>query len=473
MRRRARIRTMLYGDQSILPFELDLLHTPTLQRLYDLHQLGLADRVYIDASHARLHHVVGVLAQVDTLVVATAANLRRRPDRTFEIGVDGEQHYRSEDLADHVRRTRPIARLIGLLHDITHAPFGHTVEDEIQLFASKHDEPDRQQRVFYRLLCEYLWWLGRDAGCAKYGVSMPDALASFVQGAEGEQPPEPACVAQYAGELLTRLPVEVTAAAWLLSPAEIAHHLDELDVAMTALLHLALLHNERIQSRHIPSEEPYLFQTAIRAARSAGQLDGPRQVPSFNPHRDAYLLDLVGNTVCADILDYAKRDARFANLKLDYDAERIAENFTLVRWDPERYGPDIILHGERSFPEGFRNPFEGFSLRAAISLFSHKFRSDVPSELMNLLNVRFYLFERAVYHPTKAAAGAMLGTALQLMGWRRPSESTGTADRLPAELQYAGDAVFLHDLRYAAKLALRALHASNDRPDPRVGPELV
>ena len=47
----------------------------------------------------------------------------------------------------------------------------------------------------------------------------------------------------------------------------------------------------------------------------------------FQPRRDAYMIDLVGNTVCADLLDYAKRDAHFANLKLDYDADRIAENF--------------------------------------------------------------------------------------------------------------------------------------------------
>jgi hypothetical protein len=36
-----RIRTILYGDQKIAATELDLLHTPALQRLYDLHQLLL------------------------------------------------------------------------------------------------------------------------------------------------------------------------------------------------------------------------------------------------------------------------------------------------------------------------------------------------------------------------------------------------------------------------------------------------
>jgi HD superfamily phosphohydrolase len=40
-----RIRTALYDDQRFYKTEVDLLHTPALQRLYDLHQLGFSDRV--------------------------------------------------------------------------------------------------------------------------------------------------------------------------------------------------------------------------------------------------------------------------------------------------------------------------------------------------------------------------------------------------------------------------------------------
>ena len=56
------------------PGEIDLLHTPALQRLYDLHQLGLTDRIYVDASHSRFHHVVGVLEQADKIVDAIVGN---------------------------------------------------------------------------------------------------------------------------------------------------------------------------------------------------------------------------------------------------------------------------------------------------------------------------------------------------------------------------------------------------------------
>lgn len=48
-------------------------------------------------------------------------------------------------------------------------------------------------------------------------------------------------------------------------------------------------------------------------------------------------LDIVGNTVCADLLDYAQRDSHFAGLRLDYDSDRIAETFTLVTFDATTY----------------------------------------------------------------------------------------------------------------------------------------
>jgi HD superfamily phosphohydrolase len=162
MSRRNRIRTLLYGDQRLLPGELDLISTPSLQRLYDLHQLGLADRVFLDASHSRLHHVVGVLEQVDRLTDAISRNLKNVPTLEFWISNRAEP-FTGTSLSELVQTCKPVARLIGLLHDLTHAPFGHTVEDEIELISCKHDDPNRQADAFYRLLCQYIGWLGRDA----------------------------------------------------------------------------------------------------------------------------------------------------------------------------------------------------------------------------------------------------------------------------------------------------------------------
>jgi hypothetical protein len=81
---------------------------------------------------------------------------------------------------------------------------------------------------------------------------------------------------------------------------------------------------------------------------------------SFDKHRDAYMLDIIGNTVCADLLDYAQRDSHFAGIKLGYDSDRIAENFTLVSWElppdgrPLKPGEDpktsTRTNSERTYP---------------------------------------------------------------------------------------------------------------------------
>lgn len=446
----ARLRTILYDDQPMLPTELDLLHTPSLQRLYDLHQLGFTDRVYIDASHSRLQHVVGVLEQVDNLVFAIAKNLASEGERTFQFGERCERSLSASSLARTVLDNRPIVRLIGLLHDLTHAPYGHTVEDEIELVGSKHDDPARQAEAYFRLLCEYAVWLGRDAGRNVQHVC-PVELSTYVDDPDTTPPPNPTSVGNYLGTALREIAPEAAGLCWRLTPNEVADFLAQLRAAMTALLHLELLHKDEPEPQHFPGGDgSYDFQVLVDTALQAFGAAGYSERWDFDPRRDAYMLDVVGNTVCADLLDYAKRDSHHANLKLDYDAERIAEHFTLVACN-ENWN---LLPQERNRRNaGPADQFKGWCLRTAISLFSHKLRTEVPGELMNLLNVRFYLYERAVYNPTKCAAGAMLGTALQLIGWRTIPGDTG-GELMPAHLRTVGDAVFINEVRHAVKLVL-------------------
>ncbi len=457
-----RIRTVLYGDQRLSSAELEILHTPAMQRLYGLKQLGLTDRVFIDASHARIHHVVGVLQQVDKLVDAIVNNLKRS-SRTLRIGASGapkenQQTFSAGELAGFVERRRPVIRLVGLLHDLTHAPFGHTVEDEIRLVGTKHDEPARQADAFYRLLCQLVAWLSVEIN-ASNSKGLPEQLKPFLSDAAQANLPDPSEVGRHGRRLLSDMDSSRVSACWRLSCRELAELFAQLGCAMTALLHLEALHKPTLTERDLPNEGEYEFQVAIRLALTGTAFEGLLREFEFKPNREAFMLDVVGNTVCADLLDYAKRDSHFAGLHLDYDADRIAENFTLVSLDASAYelSHPQINGGSASHrgkvPKGRSDPFAGWCLRTAISLVSHKYRTDVPSELMNLLNVRFYLYERAIYHPTKCAAGSMLGTALQLLGWRGPGTSE-VRPTLPAHLRFVGDDVFIHDIRAALDFIL-------------------
>jgi HD superfamily phosphohydrolase len=462
MKNTKRIRTVLYGDQRLSSAELEVLHTPAMQRLYGLKQLGLTDRVFIDASHARIHHVVGVLEHVDKLVSAIDHNLNRS-DRVLRIGASkkDQETFSARQLASIVRKRKPVIRLIGLLHDLTHAPFGHTVEDEIRLVQTKHDEPERQSEAFYKLLCQIVAWFTVELE-GPSSEKFPPQLIPFLSQGANSQDPEPSQVASLAKHLITTADKSKVKASWRLSQRDLATLFAQLGCAMTALLHLEALHKKVITEKDLPiTEKEYPFQSMVRNALLGTPFEPLIEEYEFRPNRDAFMLDIVGNTVCADLLDYAKRDSHFAGLKLDYDADRIAENFTLVSLDASAYElKHSLFEGGSSakkerIPKGKIDPFAGWCLRTAISLVSHKYRTDVPSELMNLLNVRFYLYERAIYHPTKCAAGSILGTALQLLGWRQ--RDNGKTPTLPDHLRYVGDEVFLHDIRCALKFILEWL----------------
>ena len=267
-----RIRTILYGDEPISPGELEILHTPSLQRLYGLRQLGLTDRVFVDASHSRLHHVVGVLAQVDKIVNAIAKSLAK-PGEDFQVGAPGAlTKLTRSQLLREIRRKRPVIRLIGLLHDLTHAPFGHTVEDEINVVESKHDEPARQAEAFYVLVCQLCAWLAADVGWARDGAErpLPPELKPFLEGGfDQETPPSPATVASVITFLLTTVTKREADACWRLRVLDLATLFAQLDGAMTALLHLELLHSRKVNEREMPSAEPYPFQTALRTGLKA------------------------------------------------------------------------------------------------------------------------------------------------------------------------------------------------------------
>src|SRR5260370_2881622 len=153
---------------------------------------------------------------------------------------------------------------------------------------------------------------------------------------------------------------------------------------MRALLYL---HATDISDANCPNEEPYLFEQLISETLLHAGMNRYLEKYRFEKHRDAYMLDVIGNTVCADLLDYAQRDAHFARIKLGYDADRIAENFTLVTWDLGQKGRPLATYDATvKSSRKLADPFNGKSLRTAISLYSHKLRTSVATELMSLFN---------------------------------------------------------------------------------------
>lgn len=175
------------------------------------------------------------------------------------------------------------------------------------------------------------------------------------------------------------------------------HPEDQIAVPAAALLH-DLTHvpfghtfedERRLFERHDedrPRLEHFLSEPRLAAALHATGVE-PRIRALLGAADDLprrYARDLISGTVCADLLDYLRRDAFHTGLAQAYD-ERIFRAFTIA---DERLVVDLNKDGQ--------------------------FRHDVLSELIHLLRVRYNLTERVYYHHAKAVAGAMISKALEL-----------------------------------------------------------
>lgn len=122
--------------------------------------------------------------------------------------------------------------------------------------------------------------------------------------------------------------------------------------------------------------------------------------------------DLIGNTVCADLLAYIRTDAATTGIEKRPGYYRIYEYFT--------------LHEDRF----------------CIQLTKGGLRTDIVSAILDLLDMRYALTERVYFHHAKAIASAMLARVVQLVGL--PTES---------ELLALGDQTFLDRLESRASTA--------------------
>ena len=126
------------------------------------------------------------------------------------------------------------------------------------------------------------------------------------------------------------------------------------------------------------------------------------------PEEKQYLRQIVSGTICADLLDYLKRDNYFCGLSQEYD-ERVFHYFTI----------------------------DGGELRLAL----HRhglFRRDALSEITNLLRIRYVLSERVYYHHAKIACGVMISKAVEralAQGMQEQEFFSLTDDALPGHLR--------------------------------------
>jgi HD superfamily phosphohydrolase len=109
------------------------------------------------------------------------------------------------------------------------------------------------------------------------------------------------------------------------------------------------------------------------------------------PSRYPFVHDIVGNTICADLLDYLRRDHLFAGLPLAL-GRRYESGFYVMPDGHADFGGQMILRVNDGDQE----------------------RTDAITEILKHLRYRYELSERVLVHHTKLAADAMVGKALEM-----------------------------------------------------------
>ena len=125
MSKRKLIRDAVHGDVEMGALEVELMDTPEFQRLRGIRQLGTAYLVFPSAVHTRFEHSLGTSWMAQRILRSISRN----------------QEISAEDST--------LIRVAALLHDITHIPFGHTLEDERRVLP-RHDKDEQRVDFFLR-----------------------------------------------------------------------------------------------------------------------------------------------------------------------------------------------------------------------------------------------------------------------------------------------------------------------------------
>lgn len=364
-------RDSVHGDVEIDPFCTCIIDTPEVQRLGRIKELGFTDLVYRGATHTRLSHMIGVYGLTRRLFRIVEENHRRwalhHPGWYLEPVWGDNDHSKWENCSY-------VVAWASLLHDLTHIPFGHTLEDEFWNLYIDHDALFNPRQI-------YLW--GREQYKNISGI-----YKAFQEGVH-------------------------------LLPSSFPNSLRDPD-RLLSLIHLIVLYREEhnFESGSMASFEEKI-EEAIKDAKKAEEsslmdskakedvtsfLSNLRsEYSSFTDHKlyEPFMTDFISNSICADLLDYLERDAMYTGLELKYD-ERILRAFVL----------------ERELPGSPQS-----RCRLALKIVDRRVeRTDMVTDVLNLMKMRHDLALKVYYHKTKAAASSMLVKALDLLGDRRPAD---------------------------------------------------
>ena len=333
----------IHGDIFVTRLEQALLDTPPMQRLRRIRQLGTTHLVYPGASHTRFSHSLGALRVVQTLLDVV-------------IG-QRDSHHPVPDLFDE--------------WSVKSAPGveanGNGEDPEFRL--DPGEESRNLRKIAEASVLARLGALLHDIGHLPFGHTVEDDLALLVPHDENES-------------RFGRMWEE------MLSVAETRVREAGKREGATA----GVIRDRSNGLAPLRRGEPLqgLLEKLVLSSRKNAQ--GRRIDPAIEMREYAFVADMVGNTICADLLDYLQRDHRFTGLPISL--------------------------GQRYLASFYITPAHGGGIyKSRMALRIHRdgrLRRDVITEILKHLRYRYELQERVLVHHLKVTADAMIGKMIEL-----------------------------------------------------------
>lgn len=251
-------------DIKIEGFELLFINTKCFQRLYNIKQLGLADRVYPFATHTRGAHCLDCLDMSQRFIDALKENIR------YSTSINQEE---GNKFSKRIEEDTPLIRAAALLHDIMHIPYAHTLEDENGIL-EKGDKGERIDKMIDRISKELktLKESPKLALPAPFGFNDQGELDNAIESAQS-------------------FLEDVKKVLWTIA-------FPDADTINQFI--------ERKIKKEKRGELSDKEKAEIRKKIEKKRLDPER----------FYIADIIGNTISADLLSYILRDVEFTGIEM-------------------------------------------------------------------------------------------------------------------------------------------------------------
>lgn len=140
------VRDPIWGDVSITVLERKIIDNEVFQRLRKISQLGPTSVVYPGATHTRFSHSIGILSATEKII--DICNKNAENCARLEIKLKSKYGNDAPLAMKIENREHFLVRLYALIHDVAHVPFGHTFEDEGELFDAEWKDRERIKLYF-------------------------------------------------------------------------------------------------------------------------------------------------------------------------------------------------------------------------------------------------------------------------------------------------------------------------------------